>query len=328
MLASIPLWLLTPHNNPHISYFDEVNGDLKYATKAGGVWSSQVVDATGTSGDKGTSLVLDSNNYPIISYLNGAYNLAIARWIGSGWSFQTIDPGLYAGEWSSMVLDSSGNPHISYYDDTNIDDSVGNLNYAHFVFGAIPGTVQYTVSFVLGDGGSIISPTTGSHTYVAGTSVPISVSAASGYHFTSWSSSTGLITFGSTTSDSTTATINGPSTITANFAADTVAYSVDFVLGANGATITPAAGAHTYNSGDVVSISATANSGYHFTSWTSTITSITFGNANSASTTATIGAAGTVTANFATDTIQYSVDFALGEGGASINPSGSHTYVC
>ena len=100
--------------------------------------------------------------------------------------------------------------------------------------------------------------------------VTISATANSGYHFTSWTSTTTSITFANANSASTTATIGAAGTITANFAADTVQYSVTFALGSNGATITPTAGAHTYNSGDAVTISATANSGYHFTSWTST----------------------------------------------------------
>jgi len=156
----------------------------------------------------------------------------------------------------------------------------------------------YAVSFVLGTGGLSMNPV-GAQT-VGGT-IAITATENSGYHFTSWTS-TGSITFGDASLASTSATINGAGTVTANFAADTVQYSVTFVLGANGATITPTAGAHSYDAGSSVPITATANSGYHFTSWTSTTTSITFANANSASTTATIGAAGTVTANFAANT--------------------------
>jgi hypothetical protein len=32
-------------NNPHISYYDRDNGNLKYAHKSGGVWSSEPADA-------------------------------------------------------------------------------------------------------------------------------------------------------------------------------------------------------------------------------------------------------------------------------------------
>jgi flagellin-like protein len=162
-----------------------------------------------------------------------------------------------------------------------------------------PQPVTYAVTFVLGTGGLSMNPV-GAQT-VGGT-IAITATETTGYHFTSWSSSTGSITFADANLATTSATINGAGTVTANFAADTVQYSVTFALGANGATITPTAGPHTYDAGSVVNIVATANSGYHFSSWSSTSGSITFANANSASTTATIGAAGTVTANFAANT--------------------------
>ena len=31
-------------NNPHISYYDRDNGNLKYAHKSGGIWSSEPAD--------------------------------------------------------------------------------------------------------------------------------------------------------------------------------------------------------------------------------------------------------------------------------------------
>ena len=155
--------------------------------------------------------------------------------------------------------------------------------------------VTYAVDFVLGSGGLSMNPAAGPHN--VGGATAISATANTGYHFTSWTS-TGSITFTDANAASTTATVNGAGSITANFAADTVTYAVDFVLGANGLSINPAVGPHTYDAGSVVSISATANTGYHFTSWTST-GSITFANANAASTTATVNGAGSITANFA-----------------------------
>ena len=38
---------------------------------------------------------------------------------GVDWSIETVDSGGRTGGYSSIVLDSSGNPHISYYDDMN-----------------------------------------------------------------------------------------------------------------------------------------------------------------------------------------------------------------
>ena len=70
-------------------------------------------------------------------------------------------------------------------------------------------------------------------------------------------------------------------------------YTVDFVLGIGGLSLSPGDGDY---SGDVA-ISATADTDYVFNQWQST-GSITFDNAGSASTTATINGAGTITATF------------------------------
>ena len=65
-----------------------------------------------------------------------------------------------------------------------------------------------------------------------------------------------------------------------------------------GGSVTPAVGAHTYASGTVVNLTATADAGYRFANWTATAGS--FGNATFASTNFTMPAQNvTVTANFA-----------------------------
>ena len=158
-------------------------------------------------------------------------------------------------------------------------------------------TVNYDV-VVTQTANGVIAPG-GTTSYAAGSTPSFTITPDVGYHIASVTTNAGAQAL---TSPYVFPALSADGTLTATFAANIVQYSVTFTLGANGATISPAAGAHTYDSGQVVPISATANSGYHFTSWTSTTTSITFANANSASTTATIGAAGTITANFAINT--------------------------
>ncbi len=81
-----------------------------------------------------------------------------------------------------------------------------------------------------------------------------------------------------------------PATYTASF--QTQYQLTTAVSPLNGGAVTPASGAF-YNSGSVVPVTATANSGYSFTSWTGPVAS-----AGSASTTVTMSAPHTVTANF------------------------------
>ena len=95
---------------------------------------------------------------------------------------------------------------------------------------------QWQVSFaVLPVGDGTTSPS-GTAFYDAG-SLPISAMANTGYAFTSWSS-TGSITFLSSTSAATTATIGGPGTITANFVVATVSQPIKLTLGTAGSPVT------------------------------------------------------------------------------------------
>ncbi len=57
--------------SPHISYWDATKGDLKYASKSGGLWTLEAVDETGNVGSY-TSLALDAQGNPRITYLDNA----------------------------------------------------------------------------------------------------------------------------------------------------------------------------------------------------------------------------------------------------------------
>jgi FOG: PKD repeat len=107
---------LDSHNRPHISYFDRVNQQLKYAEWNGTAWVIQIVDDNNSGGH--TSLVLDANDNPHISYVDFRHNyLKYAEWNGTAWAIQTVDAssGHAATESTSLALDSLGNPHIAYY---------------------------------------------------------------------------------------------------------------------------------------------------------------------------------------------------------------------
>ena len=81
--------------------------------------------------------------------------------------------------------------------------------------------------------------------------------------------------------------------MTANFEAVPV-YTLTLVASpADGGIISPPAGDHTYNEDEVVAITATANSGYRFVNWSGEVA-----DPNAPSTTVTVDAAKTVTANF------------------------------
>ncbi len=186
------------------------------------------------------------------------------------------------------------------------------------------------VTFILGDGGSSMTPTAGEKAYTSGTTVFVNAIAASGYQFSSWTSTTDSITFDSASSALTNAHINGEGTIEANFVAvqQTQNYQVTFNLGAGGSSMSPTAGTQqTYSGGASVPISAVAASGYQFSSWTSSGT-ISFDSAASILTTAHVNGAGSITANFvATQPTQnYQVNWNLGAGGYTMSPTGTYSY--
>jgi hypothetical protein len=80
---------LDSNNNPHISYYDSTNGDLRYARWTGSSWSIETVDSTGNVGTS-TSLALDSNDKPHISYQDYTnFNLKYAA--TSNEYFNTVD---------------------------------------------------------------------------------------------------------------------------------------------------------------------------------------------------------------------------------------------
>jgi PKD repeat protein/RNA polymerase subunit RPABC4/transcription elongation factor Spt4 len=110
---------LTSEGNPCISYWDGVGYYLKYAEWTGTAWSIQTVDQSPGY----TSLALDNNDYPHISYAGQVYpgGMKYAKWTGTAWSIQTVDSTGDVGRYSSLALDNSGYAHISYYDGTNRD---------------------------------------------------------------------------------------------------------------------------------------------------------------------------------------------------------------
>jgi len=121
------------NNNPHISYYDFTDLNLKYAYKSGGVWNISVVDSTGDVG-KFSSIALynqaaDPNNDTVnISYYdatNGSLKFA-SRTIASGWTIEVVDDLGDVGYYCSLALNGVGAPGISYYDNTN-----GDLKFAH-----------------------------------------------------------------------------------------------------------------------------------------------------------------------------------------------------
>ena len=79
-------------------------------------WDFHVVDSEGDVG-MFTSLALDDNNYPLISYFDNTNdNLKLVAWNGTSWDIEIIAP-CYS-RMSSLQINSYGYPVVAYFDRT------------------------------------------------------------------------------------------------------------------------------------------------------------------------------------------------------------------
>jgi hypothetical protein len=82
-------------------------------------WHNEIVESAFSVGEY-SSLDLDSDGYPHISYYNSSsQDLKYAWKDAGGWHTTTVDSTGSVGYQTSLVVDSSDHPHISYYDTTN-----------------------------------------------------------------------------------------------------------------------------------------------------------------------------------------------------------------
>jgi len=139
----------------HISYHDDSNTALKYASYNGTAWNLQTLDSgVGPYDNVGmaTSLALDATGYPHISYNDWTNrDLKYASYNGTAWNIQTVDDSAdEVGRYTSLALDGNGYPHISYYKDN--DPGQRYLKYASY-----DGTAWNIQRVTFDDGGSNLS---------------------------------------------------------------------------------------------------------------------------------------------------------------------------
>lgn len=114
-------------NFANISYFSASEGYLKHAKESPkDKWSRTVVNAYPGwyAGDVGmyTSLVLDANDVPYISYFSNYdnewdYNLKYANKLGGAWNVYNLGNFINnEGQYTSIDLDTNGEPQIAHYE--------------------------------------------------------------------------------------------------------------------------------------------------------------------------------------------------------------------
>lgn len=175
---------------------------------------------------------------------------------------------------------------------------------------------QYNLTVASSAGGTVTNPGEGSQgPYDSGTQVNLEATPDAGFMFNGWTGDTDDIA--DINAASTTITMNGEYSITANFV-ELVQYNLTVASGDNGSVTDPGEGAHgPYDGGTQVNLVATPDAGYMFNEWTGDTDTIA--DVNAASTTITMNGDYSITASFA-EMVQYSLTVASGDNGSVTDP--------
>jgi Leucine-rich repeat (LRR) protein len=184
------------------------------------------------------------------------------------------------------------------------------------------GAVRYDLTVTSVQGGSVDIPGEGTFTCDAGRIIDLSATPNSGYRFVNWTGD--VDTINNSYAASTTITMDGDYSITANFEQTAAPYyTLTMAVTGSGST-SPDVGQHTRAAGTDVYITASPASGYRFVNWTAPVGS--FENANAAETIFTMpGQDIAVTANFE-EAVPYTLTMAVSGSGSTSPAVGQHTY--
>lgn len=236
--------------------------------------------------------------------------------------FVSLSPGANASPTSSGFLNlASGSDLINGgVTSTGITYNGSAPDLGAIESGATSITYTLTTNASPTAGGSV-SRSPNASSYNSGTVVTLTATAASGYTFTGWS---GDVTG---TAASVTVTMNSNKTVTANFTNGSgTTYTLTTTASPSaGGTITRSPNASTYAAGTVVTLTATPASGYTFSSWSGGASG------TSATTTVTMNANTSATANFTTSpggttTLRIDDKAATGTGYCSADGSRQNSY--
>ncbi len=100
---------LDAQGRPSVAYYDQLNADLRFASRdAEGTWSVSLVATTGTVGAS-PALIFDASGTPLIVHQRTPTATAIAKRSGDSWTFETPTPAFFE---KRVARDSSGRVHL------------------------------------------------------------------------------------------------------------------------------------------------------------------------------------------------------------------------
>ena len=233
------------------------------------------------------------------------YDLTISSTAGG--SVTTPGEGVYTYD-EGAVVDLVATPGAGYQfvewtgdvgaiDDVYAASTIIAINGDYSItanFEEIP-LVQYDLTISSTGGGSVTTPGEGVFTYGEVSVVGLAAEAEEDYRFVEWTGDVG--TLADVYAASTTITMNGDYSITANFEElSSFQYDLTTPSTEGGSVTEPGQGVFTYDGGAVVDLVATPDEGYQFVDWTGDVDTIA--DAYDASTTITVNDNYSITANF------------------------------
>ncbi len=267
-----------PPPTPH-SFYGTVTIDGAPAT------AGTVIDARGT----GVFTAVPPYN-PITTTVEGEYGSSspLGPWlVVQGYIDEGTPIGFYVNNVQAQLYDVAAQASSDTYAFHS-----GTFTELNLIVGTPP--AQYTLMVASTAGGSVTNPGEGTFTRNAGTEVTLVAQADAGYEFLNW---TGAVsTVADVNATSTTITMNGNYSITANFAEIGITYDLTVASTAGGSVTTPGEGIFTRNAGTEVTLVAQADAGYEFLNWTGAVSTVA--DVNAASTTITMNGNYSITANF------------------------------
>ena len=153
---------------------------------------------------------------------------------------------------------------------------------------------EYDLTISSTEGGSVTTPGEGTFTYDGGTVADLVAEADEGYRFENWTGD--VDTIADINAATTTITMQGDYTITANYAIPPVQYNLTISSTSNGSVTVPGEGTFTYDKGTVVSLVAEPKEGCWFRWWYGDVGTIA--DVNAATTTITMNGDYDITARF------------------------------
>jgi len=215
----------------------------------------------------------------------------------------TPDEGYWFSEWTGNVSTMAD----IYADATNI-----TMNGDYTITANFMATYDLTVSST--EGGSVTTPGEGVFTYGDASVVGLAAEADEGYQFVEWTGDVGTVADAYATT--TTITMNGDYTVTANFM---VVYDLSISSTEGGSVATPGEGVFTYGDASVVGLAVEADEGYQFVEWSGDVDTVA--DVYAASTTITMNGDYSITANFEeVPLVQYDLTTSSTEGGSVTEP--------